>query len=585
MEKISILIAEDDLMTAEIIKNSLMQRGPCEVTITNSGERAVALAREIRPHIVLMDISLKENMDGITAAADINKFLDIPIVYITGDSDKKTASRALGTEPYGYILKPFDVIEICTAVDIALYKHRMGAKLKESEEHFRRLAENYPDIICRFDRSLRYVYINPGVERYLGRKPSEFIGKSQSELGFKVVWSERWGNFVTSVFETGIGGEGDFEYEASGKIFFINWRFIPEFDTHGTVRHVLGIMRDITEQKMAGIEREKAYNELDLIFNSASSGMSLIDNDFNYIKVNKSFLKLFNLRESRIMGKKCHEVMGLQYCSTSQCIVKKIIEGEERAGYDIQKEVKGSDLICRAAGTSYKSHDGDIMGAIIEHTDITEQKILERENLRLLEDERQRIGYDLHDGLGQNLTGISFLIEALKIKINTGLSIDKGDILDIESNLKDAIDKTHNLAKGLCPVQMEKDGLMSALSDLAQNTGKMFGLSCRIECQGNFFIEDSQAAMHLYFIARESLNNAVKHGMAKNIIIRLTGSRNRKMMAVMDDGIGIPDVDAIKKNRLGMRIMEYRARLMGGFIEFQNNPGGGFTVLVGLKQA
>ena len=132
MSKAKILIVEDERIIAKYIQNTLRALGYDISAIVSSGEEAIKMAGEVRPDLVLMDIVLKGDMDGIEAAEQIRNLFDIPVVYLTAYANEKLFQRAKITEPFGYILKPFEERELQIAVEIALYKFEMTQKLKES---------------------------------------------------------------------------------------------------------------------------------------------------------------------------------------------------------------------------------------------------------------------------------------------------------------------------------------------------------------------------------------------------------------------------------------------------------------------
>jgi putative two-component system response regulator len=137
-----VLIVEDERIISEDIKKRLQKLGYSVPSIARSGEEAVHKARVLRPDLVLMDIVLEGEMDGIEAAAHIKSLCEIPIVYLTAYADQKTLERAKITEPYGYILKPFDDRDLHLTIDIGLHKHRMERKLRETEERLRKTLED-----------------------------------------------------------------------------------------------------------------------------------------------------------------------------------------------------------------------------------------------------------------------------------------------------------------------------------------------------------------------------------------------------------------------------------------------------------
>ncbi len=137
-----IIIVEDERIVGEDIKVRLQKLGYSVPSIVRSGEEAVEKAKAIRPDLVLMDIVLDGEMDGVEAASTIKSLYDIPVVYLTAYADLKTLERAKITEPYGYVLKPFNDRDLNISIDIGLHKHRMEKKLRETEERLRKILED-----------------------------------------------------------------------------------------------------------------------------------------------------------------------------------------------------------------------------------------------------------------------------------------------------------------------------------------------------------------------------------------------------------------------------------------------------------
>lgn len=143
MADTSIILVEDEIIVAADVKNRLENMGYSVLGIFDTGEEAIEKVGELKPNLVLMDIVLKGEMDGIDAALKIRELFNIPIIYLTAYSDEKTLERAKVTEPFGYVLKPFEDREIQSAIEMAIYKHQMEKKLKESEEKYRKLVEKF----------------------------------------------------------------------------------------------------------------------------------------------------------------------------------------------------------------------------------------------------------------------------------------------------------------------------------------------------------------------------------------------------------------------------------------------------------
>jgi len=211
--------------------------------------------------------------------------------------------------------------------------------------------------------------------------------------------------------------------------------------------------------------------------------------------------------------------------------------------------------------------------------DITERVHLEREILEISEREQRRIGQDLHDGLCQHLAGIELMSQVLEQKLVRRSKEAAGRAGDIARNVRDAIGHTRLLARGLSPVTLESEGLMSALHELALNTEKIFRVACRFECDPPVLVSDFPNASHLFRLAQEAVSNAIKHGKAKRISIRLKEERGRMILSIIDNGLGFPP-QIPKSKGMGLRIMQSRAGMIGGTLVFGRNAGGGASVTV-----
>jgi two-component system, LuxR family, sensor kinase FixL len=215
--------------------------------------------------------------------------------------------------------------------------------------------------------------------------------------------------------------------------------------------------------------------------------------------------------------------------------------------------------------------------------EITERKRLEKEILEISEREQRRIGQDLHDGLCQHLAGIELMSQVLEQKLARRSKAAAAKAGDIAKNVRDAISHTRLLARGLSPITLESEGLMSALHELALNTQKIFGVACRFECNPPVLVQDFPAATHLFRLGQEAVSNAIKHGKAKRILIRLKEERGRLALSIIDNGRGFP-ARISKSKGMGLRIMQSRAGMIGGTLAIERNTAGGTTVTVATRQ-
>jgi signal transduction histidine kinase len=186
-----------------------------------------------------------------------------------------------------------------------------------------------------------------------------------------------------------------------------------------------------------------------------------------------------------------------------------------------------------------------------------EQKILE-----IGEGERRRIGHDLHDGLGQHLTGIALLAKALRQRLGAQQHADAQQAAKIAELVNESIGWTRDLARGLSPVTLDSEGLPPALEELAVNASNLLGIRCTCRYDGDEFPVDAESALHLYRIAQEAINNSVKHGKARSVEVGLRRQGDRVTMTVTDDGSGL-SAKTLQNPGIGLQIMQYRARMIG----------------------
>jgi two-component system CheB/CheR fusion protein len=218
---------------------------------------------------------------------------------------------------------------------------------------------------------------------------------------------------------------------------------------------------------------------------------------------------------------------------------------------------------------------------IVTGIDIMERKQLEQAVLEIGNSEQRRIGQDLHDGLGQHLTGIAFMGKALEQKLAARSLAEAADAARIVELVNEGIHKTRDLARGLLPVLSDSLGLMSALQRWASEVEDLFGIACRFNCEDPVVVHNSSATNHLYRIAQEAVHNAIKHGHAAHITLYLGEQNGRGVLSIRDDGSGMKEGDTGNGGAgggMGLNIMRYRAGIIGGTLEVARRPGGGVIV-------
>jgi PAS domain S-box-containing protein len=209
--------------------------------------------------------------------------------------------------------------------------------------------------------------------------------------------------------------------------------------------------------------------------------------------------------------------------------------------------------------------------------DITERKQLEKEILEISSREQRRIGHDLHDGVCQQLAGVAYRIDILADQLQEKNLAESSEAERVGVLINEAITQTRGMARGLFPVQLEENGLIWALEDLAANTSDLFRVKCDFVCKKPFPALEKDAVLHLYYIVREAVLNAAKHGKAAQIIISLARDGDRLVLTIQDDGSGF-ELAGGNYTGMGIRIMRYRARVIGATLDLKSRPGQGTQV-------
>jgi len=311
-----------------------------------------------------------------------------------------------------------------------------------------------------------------------------------------------------------------------------------------------------------------------------------IDADGTVLSFNPAAERIFGYAADEVVGRNIHMLMPEPYHSEHDGYLRAYVETGRKKIIGVGREVTG----LRKSGETFPM-DLAVSEVVTEGRrvftglvrDITDRRMLERELLRIQTEERQRIGQDLHDGLGQMLTGTGLIAQQLARRLAAEGSPAASDAEEIVGLIREADQHARSLARGLVPVDLEKDGLPAALARLTRQAETLFAITCTLDVIGpaEEVARTLQEATHLYRIAQEAISNAVRHGRARRVAVTLAAGAEQLRLRVEDDGTGIavsivaggPDRPAQSDEHRGMgvRIMHYRARILGGTLEIR--PG------------
>ncbi|MBN2459999.1 MAG: response regulator [Candidatus Cloacimonetes bacterium] len=278
MKKQTILIVEDEFIVGTSIKRILTALDYRVEKIIGSGEEAIAFCRRKKPDLVIMDITLNGKMDGIQAANIIHRELDIPIIFLTAHSGENIFNEVTASDPFGYIIKPFNDYELKVSVKMALYKYQMEKELKASREFLRLIVDSNPNLIFVKDKLNRYRLVNKSLAEYWGLKPEEVIGKNEKVIIDKLPrelrssWHQMTGGLGSGGSARGFSTSGERKIlsDGKGRWYQLNRKPITSALMRGGVLHIL---TDMTERKKAEDELKVSYEKLKEILRATVKGL------------------------------------------------------------------------------------------------------------------------------------------------------------------------------------------------------------------------------------------------------------------------------------------------------------------------
>ncbi|MFA7003031.1 MAG: PAS domain S-box protein, partial [Verrucomicrobiia bacterium] len=481
------------------------------------------------------------------------------------------------------------VVRLCgTAQDIT-DRRRAEKALRESEEKFRRIAGHIQDVLYSVDMETReFRYLNPAFERMFG-----YTEEDIQDMGGRAAFLKRVIEVRTVSAEEdarrlerlrtdpkeGIAVRDEECWRCKdGTLRCIEDRWIPVYES-GRLVTTEGLLCDITERKRAEAALRESQERYSSLINNLNVGVyrSTVESGGCFLQVNPALARMHGCDSVEEMLQT--KVVNLyENPADREVLVANLFRAGAVTGHEVRlKKKDGTPIYCAVTATAHRSPDGraEWIDGIVE--DVTERKRLEDQLLEISEREQRRIGQDLHDGLCQHLAGVGFMSKALAQKLAHSSPAEAADAREVADLIRQAITDARGIAAGLHPVKKEANATMVALQELAANIGNMFRIQCVFSCDPPVFIEDNSAAGHLYRIAQEAANNAIRHGKAKHVWITLAEIDHHVSLTVKDDGKGIPQ-PLPAGHGIGIDIMNHRARVIGGVLDIRRAPEGG-TVL------
>lgn len=274
MGEIRIIVVEDESIVAEDIKRSLEVMGYNVPAVVSSGEDAIEKAGELKPDMMLMDIVLRGEINGIEAAGQIRRDYNIPVIYLTAYADEKILEQAKLTEPFGYIIKPFEDKELHSVIEMALYKYRMESKLRESQDWLSTVLHSIGDAVIATDREGTVIFMNPVAEKLTGWGQDEAKGTDLEEI-FNIIneeTEEKAENPVQKVLKAGVIlsiANHTILISKNGTQLPIDDSAAPIRNTKGEIIGVVLVFHDVTERRRMERELNEKLEELGKFYEMA----------------------------------------------------------------------------------------------------------------------------------------------------------------------------------------------------------------------------------------------------------------------------------------------------------------------------
>ena len=452
-------------------------------------------------------------------------------------------------------------------------QRRVEQALRDSESKYRTIVDTAHEGIWAVDLASVTTYVNQRAAEMLGYQPEEVLGRSVFNFMDESLHAEAMR--IRQRRHAGLTEQFDFRLRhRNGADVWVSDAASPILDGAGNVVGSLHMLADISARKRAEQAYRESESRLRALLDANPDMVVRVDRDGRFLDLHYSdagIARFLPRPPAEFIGRSVVELFDAEFARQHEYHRLRALASGAIERWEYVRRVDDADRYFEARFV--KSGENEV---VITVRDITQRVRLEREVIASTERERTRIGHDLHDGLAQLLIGVKLLLEALREKLATANSPLRGDADNAAALVTRAIAETGELAQGLSPIR--KGGRLSdALRHLAQQSEHLLGVPCdasRIDAPIGL---SETTATHLYRIAQEAITNAVKHGGATRIELRCRRHQQQLVLTIGDDGRGFCDT-SFDAGGMGMHIMRYRARSVGGDLSVERRPGGGTVV-------
>jgi PAS domain S-box-containing protein len=465
------------------------------------------------------------------------------------------------------------------------------------------------DAVLLLDQTGKIALWNSGATRMYGYTEAEAL---QMNL-FQLIPSD-YQEVMQEVLEQIRNGKSVESFESQrvtkeGRVLDV-WLTITAVADHENVPACVATTeRDITDRKqnekaieqltaLRAAEHHKVAEELRAILDASRDTVITINQQGIIVSLNATTEKMFGYPEAELLGQNIRILMPAPHHDRHDQYLARYLETGEAhiiaTGREVDCRRKDGSLFPADLTVSVVDHLGLFTGVI---RDVSERRHMQNEILRSVSEEQRRIAQDLHDTAGQDVTGLSYLIRnnlAFLRKLNdpdssnsvpqTLLAEEISAMENANHSIRSLQRKIRTVIRGLAPVDISADGLRASLLDLTAGIQELHPVKCEFHCDPPILIDDNTIATHLYRIAQEAINNAIRHAAASHISVALESEDHHAVLTVSDDGCGIDERKVLENGGFGLRIMSYRARLIGADFAILAGDDGGTIIRCRLPQ-
>ncbi|MEE8469924.1 MAG: PAS domain S-box protein [Dehalococcoidia bacterium] len=575
MTKAQILVVEDEGIVAEEIRGKLAALRYGVPAVAVSGKEAIEKAEETRPDLVLMDIKLKGDLDGVEAAERIRARFDIPVVYLTAYADADTLRRAKKTEPFGYILKPFEDKDLSTSIEVALYKHKMEKRLRESEQWLDATLRSIGDAVIATDAGGRVVFLNHVAEPLVGHTQEDAVGRDLNDV-FNVV--DRETHRAVRDLAAKVISDGD-SIELSnhavlagdGTEIPIEDCVAPIRDRTGCITGVVLICHDVTEQKMAQealAQSEEWHRALVDTAGKANLGIAVLqdsdDREAAVVYANDQLCDLLGYSREELLQMSAGDLLpGLDH-PLGRGRFREILEGHDVSSYyEATLRRKDDTLVPIEASVSTLTYQGKV-AVVSFFRDITRRKQLYEE----LANHR----FHLEGLVRERTEELSSTVRRLRAEITGRKRAEESlqELHDSEQKLRQRVESElhrraeftqalhHDLKTPLTAMAVSTEALTTLLKEepLLSLARRLRRGVARLNSRIDELLDLSRGEIGMLQLSAETLDLADLLKDALEEMSALASSRGQRLISRLPASLPPIKVDRIKVRQIALNLLD-----------------------------